>query len=138
MGAVIYLEQALETITCWARDGCGIQFAVPRQFYQSLKENGATFYCPRGHHLSIGKSDLDKLREELEKERTRTEWEKQARYRALERLETANRSAASYKGKLNHVKAHVGNGLCPCCKRSFQNLRRHMASKHPDFGAGET
>lgn len=26
----------------------------------------------------------------------------------------------------------VGKGVCPCCKRSFTNLRRHMTTKHPD------
>jgi hypothetical protein len=25
--------------------------------------------------------------------------------------------------------------VCPCCNRSFQNLRRHMATKHPEFNA---
>lgn len=22
---------------------------------------------------------------------------------------------------------------CPCCNRTFQNLQRHMTSKHPDY-----
>jgi hypothetical protein len=32
----------------------------------------------------------------------------------------------------------VGNGVCPCCTRSFTNLRRHMATKHPGFKKVET
>jgi hypothetical protein len=27
----------------------------------------------------------------------------------------------------------VANGVCPCCNRTFQNLARHMAGKHPDY-----
>ena len=30
----------------------------------------------------------------------------------------------------------TGNGVCPCCKRSFTNLRRHMNTKHPNFSRG--
>jgi hypothetical protein len=29
----------------------------------------------------------------------------------------------------------VGNGVCPCCSRSFTNLKRHIRSKHPDYPA---
>lgn len=24
-------------------------------------------------------------------------------------------------------------GVCPCCNRSFTNVRRHMTSQHPDY-----
>jgi hypothetical protein len=27
----------------------------------------------------------------------------------------------------------IGNGVCPCCNRSFTNLRRHMTTKHPEY-----
>lgn len=27
---------------------------------------------------------------------------------------------------------------CPCCTRTFQNLAKHMASEHPDFGKEKT
>jgi hypothetical protein len=23
--------------------------------------------------------------------------------------------------------------VCPCCQRSFQNLSRHMKTKHPEY-----
>ena len=27
----------------------------------------------------------------------------------------------------------VSGGACPCCNRSFENLARHMATKHKDY-----
>lgn len=27
----------------------------------------------------------------------------------------------------------VGAGVCPCCKRTFQQLARHMKCKHPKY-----
>ena len=27
----------------------------------------------------------------------------------------------------------VHNGVCPCCNRSFQNLQKHMKTKHPEI-----
>ena len=45
----------------------------------------------------------------------------------------AERSAAAYKGHLTRVKRRVGNGVCPCCNRTFKNLADHMTTKHPDY-----
>lgn len=28
--------------------------------------------------------------------------------------------------------SRVQRGVCPCCKRSFSNLARHMEKKHPE------
>ena len=30
----------------------------------------------------------------------------------------------------------VEHGVCPCCKRSFSALARHMATKHPEYADG--
>lgn len=30
------------------------------------------------------------------------------------------------------AKKRAATGTCPCCGRSFVQLRRHMAAKHPD------
>ncbi|WP_165394478.1 helix-turn-helix domain-containing protein [Pseudoxanthomonas winnipegensis] len=36
------------------------------------------------------------------------------------------------------MRQRVMNGVCPCCNRTFENLRRHMHDKHPEFGQPET
>lgn len=27
----------------------------------------------------------------------------------------------------------IAAGVCPCCRRSFTDLARHMSSQHPDY-----
>jgi hypothetical protein len=43
------------------------------------------------------------------------------------------RSRDGIKGVLTKVKRRVGKGTCPCCKRHFVNVERHMKVKHPSF-----
>jgi len=132
MGVLAVSNEVLETLVCWAREGCGITFAVPQRFKQAAKEQGFSFYCPRGHCLSIGEGDVTKLQKELELERKRKEWAENESARLRVKLDTTERSRAAYKGQLSRVK----NGVCPCCRRNFTNLRRHMEIKHPDYDPG--
>lgn len=39
------------------------------------------------------------------------------------------------KGVVTKFRRRVGNGVCPCCTRTFTNLSRHMTTNHPDFKA---
>lgn len=41
--------------------------------------------------------------------------------------------ANGYKGHATRITKRAKAGVCPCCNRSFENLRRHMASQHPTF-----
>ena len=41
------------------------------------------------------------------------------------------------KGVVTKIRRRVANGVCPCCKRHFVNLKRHMSGQHPEF-AGTT
>ena len=133
MGAVVNLAQSLETLTCWAREGCGIQFAVPQEFLATLREHQGVLFCPKGHPLGFGESDLAKARRELETERKRREWAQQEAENERKRRRTAEKGAAIARGKLKAQSQRVKNGVCPCCNRTFQNLMRHMETKHPEF-----
>lgn len=48
-----------------------------------------------------------------------------------EQLERDQRQAA--ENERDRLKLRSKNGCCPCCKRNFQNLQRHMRTKHPEF-----
>ncbi len=138
MSAVVHLAQPLETLTCWAHEGCGIQFAVPQEFLAALRAHQGTLHCPRGHLLGFGESELSKARKELEAERKRKEWAQQEAENERAWRRTAEKGAAIARGKLKAQSQRVKNGVCPCCNRTFQNLMRHMETKHPDFAeAGE-
>lgn len=101
---------------------CGVMFAMPSEFQERLRENHNSFYCPNGHKMYYsGKSESEKLRDELRRK------EQELADTAIEKRRLENK-ITEVNRKLNRVH----NGVCPCCNRSFKNLKRHMATKHPD------
>lgn len=107
---------------------CGIPFFMPTYYRKQKLENpGSLFYCPNGHGQQYtGTSEAEKLRvklSQLEAEKKKTEEELQNRW--LDALNEKNKLAKQLK--------RVHNGVCPCCNRSFQNLRRHIETKHPEL-----
>jgi hypothetical protein len=107
---------------------CNVDFAWPEPLRKAaLDDHRRGFYCPNGHlQYFIGETttakacrERDMLRAQLDQERART--------RELEK------SASALRGQITKAKRRASNGVCPCCTRSFANLRRHMASKHPNY-----
>jgi DNA-binding transcriptional regulator YiaG len=111
------------TITCCE---CRMPFGMSRSFYDAKRKDHKTFTCPAGHEQHFtGKSEEDKLREEVE--------------RKTQMIDAANQRAHRLERQRDDVaKAHkrmrdrIRNGVCPCCNRTFQNLLRHMQTEHSD------
>lgn len=131
-------KESLITETC---SGCGILYAMPESFQKERLADKRTFYCPNGHTQTYtGKTEAQKLREQLDEERRgrqRAEqnvayWSDEAKEQR-ERAEHERRRANGYKGHATRITKRAKAGVCPCCNRSFENLRRHMTSKHPQF-----
>lgn len=111
---------------------CGMPFAMTADFRRRRLNDRKDWYCPRGHaqHYT-GKSEAQKLRDQL----SRTE----------RRLEAESGRASLLEGQRDNLQRSYGrmrervkNGVCPCCNRTFQNLLRHMRTKHPEFGQNNT
>lgn len=112
----------LSVETCW----CGTVHAVPaalvnlqrREFNDGEKPTG--IYCPLGHvWVPSGVPEIDKLRarnDKLAAQLTSTR----------DQLDTATADLAKHRKR-------TANGVCPCCKRSFVQLARHMKSQHPSY-----
>jgi hypothetical protein len=113
----------LEGLTC---GNCGITFAVPERWLSERRDNGGGFTCPNGDSRVFLKSEVDKLREKLEREQRRVILISNER-------DAAERHASAMKGQVTRIKNRAKAGVCPCCNRSFVQLERHMKSKHPDF-----
>ena len=113
-----------ETITCYK---CAIEFGVPQYFNEKRREDCEVFYCPNGHRQAYITSSLSKLKKELAET-----------HRELDRARVETREQRSKVAKIGRsyakVRERVKNGVCPCCTRTFENLARHMKSKHPEFG----
>lgn len=120
---------------------CAMPFAMPRTVHEELLEHSTaspnptkTFYCPAGHPQQYtGKTAEQKLREEKESLERRLKWAREHGEQIRERALKAERSASALRGVVTRTKKRVGNGVCPCCNRTFESLARHMASKHPDY-----
>lgn len=108
--------------------GCGHTIFMTADHIKQRRRDHETFYCTHcgSHRHWPWESDLEKLRRE--------------RDAAAQREETIRADLAATKKRLSaqfgentKLRNRAKNGVCPCCTRSFTNLRRHMATKHPDF-----
>lgn len=125
----------LKILRCW----CGITHAVPeslRTHQLRQKEDGQSvmgIFCPLGHsHVPGG---LTKVQREAKREK---EWREasEARASALDdQLQAERRQHAATKGKLTKMRKRIAAGVCPCCNRTFKQVRRHMETQHPEEAA---
>ena len=111
----------LVTETCC---DCGVVFAMSAEFREVRMDDHGWFYCPAGHSQHYtGKSEAERRAEEAERELA------DARTR-LFREQDAHQQT---KRDLANVRKRAAAAVCPCCNRSFVQLRRHLATKHPDY-----
>jgi hypothetical protein len=112
----------LVVTSCW----CGIQLAIPDQLYkEATRTKSVAVYCPLGHEFVYGNTTEDRLKKEREKTARLTS--------ELDQSESSRRALRGVVTKKNKQLDRVKAGVCPCCKRTFQNVARHMASQHPSF-----
>ena len=116
---------------------CGIGFGIESNHHAMLKREKKTFYCPNGHSQHYtAKTEAEKLREELEVQKQRTQfWMDNSTRNAktIHSLEYSNRALKAAKTKImNRVK----RGVCPCCNRTFTNLQEHFKTVHPEIVNG--
>lgn len=124
---------------------CGIPFGVTETYQARRRDDKQRYYCPSGHGQSYSQSRADRLESELAKERAKSDqlkaesdFHRSSNQRTFESLQTAQRSLVATKGVVTRIKNRLMNGTCPCCNRSFDDLRQHIANKHPNFTFEET
>lgn len=105
---------------------CGVVFGMTSDLQKRfLNDHDKWFYCPNGHEQHYtGKTDAEKLKEA----QTQLAIHREARYKE----EREKIAALDKVKKLDAKIKRIHNGVCPCCNRSFENLRRHMETKHPE------
>lgn len=133
---VFQVKETLETLDC---ADCGVVFALTTDFIARRREDGKSFHCPNGHriHFSTQQTNEQKIKdleERVKREEARTKFERDQR-------KATERSLIATKGHVTRLRKHVQAGLCPYgCKRHFDDLERHIHSKHagqPLPGEGE-
>lgn len=116
---------------------CGMPFGISDGFRTRKLNEGGLFFCPAGHSQHFSKSENQRLKDELAREKQKREQiEADRNWQRTERLKQEKylgNQIRAQKGAKTRLKNRIANGVCPCCTRSFQNLHRHMENKHPEF-----
>lgn len=116
-----------ETLVCGT---CGIEYSVPTHWLKERKETRTDFFCPNGHCRVFVESTADRLlREKNEMERRLQAQLNDSNHARL----VAEKERDAERRKRRTIEARVSKGVCPCCNRTFQDLQRHMATKHKDY-----
>ncbi len=123
----------LTETTCW----CGTPFAVPTRMYNSAYNDGHTIYCPHGHTVVWKETQADKLRHDRDRLKQQITHRDDLLREARADAEHQERRAAAFKGSATKLRKRAKAGICPCCTRSFVNLKRHMDGQHPDWHSDE-
>lgn len=106
---------------------CAQPFAMPEAWVKTKKRNREGWFCPNcgsSRIFRVGDSPEVKARKEAERRAAEAEMQ------AAEARSRARDTSRRYR----RMRDRVRNGVCPCCNRTFENLARHIATKHPDFG----
>ena len=120
MTPTLTYNETLVVTHCW----CGIALAIPSNLHRVANDEGKGVYCPLGHSFTYG----DTYAQQLERERKR--------HRATkDLLHAEERSHSATRGHVTRAKKRSAAGVCPCCHRSFKQLRKHMNVKHPEYVA---
>jgi len=123
MGFALKQEITLETEECCV---CAVTFAMPDRLQRAARADAEVwFFCPNGHRQHYSESEAMRLRKKLD-EQTRMATS------ALERARRAEEGEQKALKETARIKKRISAGVCTCCHRTFQNLARHMKTKHPE------
>lgn len=120
-----------EWFEMWSCGECGIRQAVARGAWEGRQSSGKGFFCFNGHERVFRDTTEAELKRDLERER-------QVREAAEARAGRAEQNLSQVARAHRKMRDRVMNGVCPCCNRSFGNLREHMKTEHPAFGSERT
>lgn len=125
MSALLKFEVEAVWLEC---SQCHVAFAITTSHQARLRSDRTTFHCPNGHNQWYpGETEAQKVRKEMQAkvdEANRlTEWH---RAQASKDAKAAKKARAELKRTTTRIHA----GVCTCCNRTFQNLARHMKTKH--------
>ena len=112
---------------------CAGIFAVTQEFDDAcLRDHSKSWQCP---YCGEGWSYMGLTA--AEKQRNRADRAEADARDVRCRNATLRRRLSATKGVVTRTNNRISNGVCPCCTRSFQNLKRHMTSQHPGYKVGD-
>ncbi len=116
---------------------CGVLHTFPKIIHDNRYRDGGYWHCPNGHQWGWKEGNEEREAIRLERDRLKQQAaQKDDEIRQL-RFEMMHVEMQRDEAKAKHVNARkrAGAGMCPCCKRTFSQVARHMKTKHPAFKA---
>lgn len=114
---------------------CHIPFALPTSMHNSRKRDGKLFWCPNGHEICYSDSENQKLKDQLAREKANLKRTLARETAVRDQLQATEYHLRAEKGAKTKLKNRIAAGMCPCCRRTFQNVARHIEGQHPGFAA---
>ena len=111
---------------------CGTPFGMSAALQRRFRNKHETFYCPSGHGQVYAQPVEQKLREAEAALRIEQESTAYLRSHNDQLLTDLNKKSK----EIAQIKRRANAGVCPHCHRTFQQVSRHMASKHPEEATG--
>lgn len=130
MGVSFVENVTLESQSCW---NCGGTYALNAHFVNTRREDGKSWHCPyceKGTRFS--ETESEKLKKEVEYQKNRVIAEQQCHDQTKAELRETEQRRRAEKGAKTRIKNRIERGVCIHCNRSFQDLQRHMATKHKE------
>ena len=112
MSATIKIETRFYVNSC-PTPGCGITFALENEYDDRRRADGTSFYCPNGHQMSYGKSEADKLREQLALTQGRLTGAHNRIGELTDSRNAAERSARAQRAANTQLRKRVADGCVP-------------------------
>lgn len=123
------ITEKFHIVSCYT---CGCRFGIGGQLHRRVVEKAqGHVYCPAcGKGTAWCESQEQKEIAQLKK---KLQWEAKECARQMRLRDSAEASLRATKGSLTKLRKRVGVGTCPCCKRTFKQLKAHMESQHPEY-----
>lgn len=133
-------NQVFHVVRCFT---CGVPFGITAELYRRVVEKATgAVYCPAcGQETCWRESSADRrikqLTQQLQTADTRANTANRHARLVGQRADRVEGSLRATRGVVTRMKNRVSRGVCPCCKRHFANLERHMDTKHPSYATGK-
>jgi len=119
----------LNTLLC---ADCGMPFGIPVDFEQRRRDDGKTFYCPKGCKNVYRQSEVERLREQVARAERQRDWAQASRTAADDQARAAEYRRRAAVGQVTRMRNKLARGECPACEQTFPDLAGHMAEQHPE------
>jgi hypothetical protein len=127
----ITLGVTLTAIHCGC---CGGTYAINERYRERKQETGEGWHCPYCKcSWGYKEGENARLKRELEAAKNQEVAEQQRHDQTKTHLRETEIQLRAQKGQVTKIKNRVAKGTCPCCRRSFKDMAKHMKTEHPNF-----